>query len=156
MTDLCAPLPLSTRSTEETRQVAAALAAIVEPGDLVLLVGDLGAGKTAFAGGLVHALGVSEPVPSPTFALAREYHGRLPVYHVDAYRTTSLTELVDLGLEEMLHGDGVTIVEWADKLLPLLPARAVTVTISGLGDEPREIDLSGPAEILAGVSEAGH
>jgi tRNA threonylcarbamoyladenosine biosynthesis protein TsaE len=75
---------------------------------------------------------------------------------VDAYRTASLTELVDLGLEEMLHGEGVTIVEWADKLLPLLPSRSVTVTIGGLGDEPREIELSGPPEILAGVSEAGH
>ncbi|HYS91890.1 MAG TPA: tRNA (adenosine(37)-N6)-threonylcarbamoyltransferase complex ATPase subunit type 1 TsaE, partial [Candidatus Acidoferrales bacterium] len=78
------------------------------------------------------------------------------VYHVDAYRTASLTELVDVGIDEMLHGEGVTVVEWADKLLPLLPPRAVTVTISGLGDEARSIQLTGPEEILGGVSEAGH
>ena len=70
--------------------------------------------------------------------LVNQYRGRLPVYHLDAYRTGSLTELVDLGLEEMLHGDGVTVVEWADKLLPLLPAaHDHACTSRGLGDEPR-------------------
>jgi tRNA threonylcarbamoyladenosine biosynthesis protein TsaE len=77
------------------------------------------------------------------------YRGRLPVYHLDAYRTESLSELLDLGVEEMLHGDGVTIIEWADKLLPLLPRESVIVRISGLGDEPREIVIEGPGEVLA-------
>jgi tRNA threonylcarbamoyladenosine biosynthesis protein TsaE len=144
------------RSAEETRALGERLGARLGKGDVVACIGALGAGKTCFLQGLARGLGVPTDVTSPTFVLVNEYHGRLPVYHVDAYRTTSLTELVDLGLEEMLHGDGVTIVEWADKLLPLLPVRALTVTISGLGDEPREIDLSGPPEILAGVSEAGH
>jgi tRNA threonylcarbamoyladenosine biosynthesis protein TsaE len=101
-------------------------------------------------------LGVETDVTSPTFVLVNEYQGRLRVYHVDAYRTASLTELVDVGIDEMLHGEGVTVVEWADKLLPLLPPRAVIVTISGLGDEARDIQLTGPEEILGGVSEAGH
>jgi tRNA threonylcarbamoyladenosine biosynthesis protein TsaE len=144
------------RSADETRALGERLGARLGTGDVVACIGALGAGKTCFLQGLARGLGVASDVTSPTFVLVNEYHGRLPVYHVDAYRTASLTELVDLGLEEMLHGEGVTIVEWADKLLPLLPARAITVTISGLGDEPREIELSGPAEILTGVSEAGH
>lgn len=144
------------RSADETRALGERLGARLGKGDVVACIGALGAGKTCFLQGLARGLGVLTDVTSPTFVLVNEYEGRLRVYHVDAYRTTSLTELVDLGMDEMLHGEGVTVVEWADKLLPLLPARAITVTISGLGDEPRNIELTGPAEILEGVSEAGH
>ena len=139
------------RSAEETQALGERLGARLGRGDVVACVGPLGAGKTCFLQGLARGLGVTTAVTSPTFVLINQYRGRLPVYHVDAYRTGSLAELVDLGLEEMLHGEGVTIVEWADKLLPLLPARTTTVTIAGLGDEPREIELTGPAEVLAGV-----
>ena len=114
-------------------------------------IGPLGSGKTCFLQGLARGLGVTADVTSPTFVLVNQYRGRVPVYHVDAYRTGSLTELMDVGVEEMLHGEGVTLVEWADKLLPLLPPRTITATIAGLGDEPRQIDLTGPAEVLAGV-----
>ena len=82
-------------------------------------------------------------MPSPSYTLVNKYPGRLPVYHLDAYRTSSLTELADIGVQEMLHGDGVTVVEWADKLLPLLPPRTITVAITGLGDEPRRITITG-------------
>ena len=147
---------LHSRSADETRALGERLGRRLGTGDVVACIGALGAGKTCFLQGLARGLGVLTDVTSPTFVLVNEYQGRLRVYHVDAYRTTSLTELVDIGIDEMLHGEGVTVVEWADKLLPLLPARAITVTISGLGDEPRDIELTGPAEILAGVSEAGH
>jgi tRNA threonylcarbamoyladenosine biosynthesis protein TsaE len=139
------------RSAQETQALGARLGRRLGRGDVVACIGLLGAGKTCFLQGLARGLGVMTDVTSPTFVLVNQYRGRLPVYHVDAYRTGSLTELVDLGLEEMLHGEGVTVVEWADKLLPLLPARTVTVTIAGLGDEPRQIELAGPAEVLAGV-----
>lgn len=139
------------RSAQETQALGARLGARLGRGDVVACIGPLGAGKTCFLQGLARGLGVMTDVTSPTFVLVNQYRGRLPVYHVDAYRTGSLTELVDLGLEEMLHGEGVTVVEWADKLLPLLPPRTVTVTIAGLGDEPRQIELAGPAEVLAGV-----
>ena len=139
------------RSAEETQALGERLGARLGRGDVVACIGPLGAGKTCFLQGLARGLGVTTAVTSPTFVLVNQYRGRVPVYHVDAYRTGSLTELVDLGLEEMLHGEGVTIVEWADKLLPLLPPRTMTVTITGLGDEPRQIDLAGPAEVLAGV-----
>jgi tRNA threonylcarbamoyladenosine biosynthesis protein TsaE len=139
------------RSAQETQALGERLGARLGRGDVVACIGPLGAGKTCFLQGLARGLGVMTDVTSPTFVLVNQYRGRLPVYHVDAYRTGSLTELVDLGLEEMLHGEGVTVVEWADKLLPLLPPRTVTVTIAGLGDEPRQIELAGPAEVLAGV-----
>ena len=139
------------RSALETQALGERLGGRLGGGDVVACIGPLGAGKTCFLQGLARGLGVMTGVTSPTFVLVNHYRGRLPVYHVDAYRTGSLTELVDLGLEEMLHGEGVTVVEWADKLLPLLPPRTVTVTIAGLGDEPRQIELAGPAEVLAGV-----
>jgi tRNA threonylcarbamoyladenosine biosynthesis protein TsaE len=139
------------RSAEETQALGNRLAARLGSGDVVACIGPLGAGKTCFLQGLARGLGVTTGVTSPTFVLVNHYRGRMPVYHVDAYRTGSLTELVDLGLEEILHGEGVTLVEWADKLLPLLPPRTVMVTIAGLGDEPRVIELAGPVEVLAGV-----
>ncbi len=81
---------------------------------------------------------------SPTFVLINEYRGRVPVHHVDAYRTASLAELQDLGLPELFAGGGVTVVEWADKLLALLPPDAIEVTIEGVGDEPRRITIRRP------------
>lgn len=133
---------VETASPEETRRAGERLGARLQPGDVVALIGELGAGKTCFIQGLAHGLGVTGDVTSPTFVLVNEYRGRLPIHHLDAYRTGSLTELADIGIEEMLHGDGVTVIEWADKLLPLLPARTITVRLSGLGDEPRRIAIT--------------
>ena len=132
------------RSPEETQAIGERLGARLAAGAVVACHGELGAGKTCFLQGLVRGLGVTSDVTSPTFVLVNQYRGRLPVYHLDAYRTGSLTELVDLGLEEMLDGDGVTVIEWADKLLPLLPARTIHVRIEGLGDEPRRIAIDEP------------
>jgi tRNA threonylcarbamoyladenosine biosynthesis protein TsaE len=132
------------RSPEETQAIGERLGGRLVAGSVVACTGELGAGKTCFLQGLARGLGVTGDVTSPTFVLVNHYRGRLPVYHLDAYRTGSLTELVDLGLEEMLHGDGVTVIEWADKLLPLLPARTIHVHLSGLGDELREIRIQEP------------
>jgi len=141
---------LISRSPAETQALGERLGARLRPGAVVACTGELGAGKTCFLQGLARGLGVTADVTSPTFVLINQYRGRLPVYHLDAYRTGSLTELVDLGLEEMLDGDGVTVIEWADKLLPLLPPRTIRVHLSGLGDEPREIVIEEP------VSDSGH
>jgi tRNA threonylcarbamoyladenosine biosynthesis protein TsaE len=132
------------RSIEETQAVGEELGARLEPGAVVACVGELGAGKTCFLQGVARGLGVRGDVTSPTFVLVNVYRGRFPVYHMDAYRTDSLLEVVDLGLEEMLGGDGVTLIEWADKLRQLLPARAIVVRITGLGDEPRRIEVEEP------------
>jgi tRNA threonylcarbamoyladenosine biosynthesis protein TsaE len=136
----------ASRSPEDTQAIGERLGARLEAGDVVACIGELGAGKTCFLQGLARGLGVQADVTSPTFVLINQYRGRLPVYHVDAYRTESLTELVDQGVEELFHGDGVVVVEWANKLLPLLPPHAITVTITGLGDEPRQIAIEGPRE----------
>lgn len=139
----------ATRAPEETAALGERLGATLAPGAVVGLVGELGAGKTVFVQGVVRGLGVTAPATSPTFVLVNEYRGRLPVHHVDAYRTGSLTELVDLGLLELFDGDGVTVVEWADKLAPLLPPRTILVEIAGLGDEPRTVTIRRGSDVPA-------
>jgi tRNA threonylcarbamoyladenosine biosynthesis protein TsaE len=128
-------------SPDATAAAGERLGARLRPGDVVGLTGVLGAGKTCFVQGLVRGLGVTTAATSPTFVLVNEYRGRLPVYHVDAYRTLSLTELLDLGFDELLSGDGVTVVEWADRCEALLPSRTIRVHIDGVGDEPRRITI---------------
>ena len=129
---------------DATTAAGRALGRTLGAGDVVALYGGLGSGKTCFTQGLVAGLDVVTHATSPTFVLVNEYHGRLPVHHVDAYRSGSYSELVDLGLPELLGGDGVTIVEWADKAEPLLPERAVRVRIDGVGEEPRTITIEDP------------
>jgi tRNA threonylcarbamoyladenosine biosynthesis protein TsaE len=140
-------------SPEDTQAAGERLGARLQPGAVVACIGELGAGKTCFLQGLARGAGVTGDVTSPTFVLVNQYRGRCPVYHLDAYRAGSLTELLDLGIEEMLHGDGITVIEWADKLRPLLPADTLTVTISGLGDEPRRIVIEGPAALIGAGAE---
>jgi tRNA threonylcarbamoyladenosine biosynthesis protein TsaE len=134
---------LTADSTEATRELGARLGRAARPGEVVALYGDLGAGKTCLAQGVAAGLGVTGPVTSPTFILIAEHRGRLPLYHVDLYRTDRLDEIVALGLDELFDSDGVTVVEWAEKAEPILPARAVRVRIRGAGEEPREIEIEG-------------
>jgi len=133
-----------TRNPEETRALGEQLGAQLQPGAVVACIGELGAGKTCFLQGLARGLGVTSNVTSPTFVLVNHYRGRVPVFHLDAYRTEALTEVLELGLEEMMHGEGVTVIEWADKILPLLPAGTTMVRIIGLGEEPRRIEVEEP------------
>jgi tRNA threonylcarbamoyladenosine biosynthesis protein TsaE len=135
---------LTATTPEQTAAAGEALGRTLRAGDVVALYGELGAGKTCFVQGLVRGLEVGTQATSPTFVLVNEYRGRLPVHHVDAYRTSSLTELMDLGLLDLFGGDGVTLLEWADRAEPLLPGRAIRVRIEGLGDEPREVRIEDP------------
>ena len=131
----------ATDHVEQTRDLAAALAAHVVDGDLVMLVGDLGAGKTAFTQGFARALGVDGPVTSPTFTLAHRYVGRMVVNHLDAYRVEALAEAEDLALPELLE-DGVTVVEWGDNILTVLPSERLEIRITlGEGDDDRYLDI---------------
>ena len=133
---------LTTAAPSETQAIAAAIAGIVTDGDLMVLVGDLGAGKTAFTQGFCAALDVTEPVTSPTFTLANRYEGRLTVNHLDVYRIEALEEARDLALIELLD-DGVTLIEWGDVILPALPDDRLDVRITfGEGDDDRVLALT--------------
>jgi tRNA threonylcarbamoyladenosine biosynthesis protein TsaE len=130
------------RSVDHTRAMAAAMAELARPGDLLLLAGELGAGKTAFAQGFGAALGVTEPITSPTFTLASQYSGRLELNHLDVYRLEQLTEVLDIGLPEMLDEGGVTLVEWGDSIIPALPADYLLIRFTyGEGDDDRLVTL---------------
>lgn len=131
-----------TQSVEETKLVAAAIAELTRPGDVVLLAGELGSGKTAFAQGFGAALGIAEQITSPTFTLVNQYQGRLELNHLDVYRLDQLDEVLDLGLAEMLDEGGVTLIEWGDTIIPALPADYLEVRLSmGEGDEDRVVEL---------------
>jgi tRNA threonylcarbamoyladenosine biosynthesis protein TsaE len=135
---------IETRSEEETARVAATLAAGLPFGSVILLTGDLGAGKTAFVRGVAIGLGLDpDEVSSPTFTLVQEYRGagRLTLHHVDLYRLES-AEAEDLGLEELAAGGGVVAIEWAEKLSRPVPG-ATRVEIVDRGDDRREIRISG-------------
>jgi tRNA threonylcarbamoyladenosine biosynthesis protein TsaE len=131
-----------TTSVDDTKSLAAALGELARPGDLLLLVGELGAGKTAFAQGFGASLGVTETITSPTFTLAARYVGRLELNHLDVYRLDQLEEVFDLGLPELLDEGGVTLVEWGDVIAPMLPADYLEVRLAFADDEDeRQIEI---------------
>lgn len=141
-------IELVTASAEETRRLGQAVASVLEQGDVVALAGDLGAGKTTFVQGAAAALGVTQPVVSPTFTLVREYEGRVPVHHVDVYRLDRINDVLDLGFEEMLE-TGVTFIEWGDAVEALLPASSLMVRLTVPEDQ------AGPDRRLVGVAARG-
>jgi tRNA threonylcarbamoyladenosine biosynthesis protein TsaE len=122
---------VTTKSAAETERIGALLGQNLERGMVVVLTGELGAGKTAFARGVARGLGVRDPVTSPTFTLIQEYTGRLPLYHFDVYRLQEPGELADLGYDEYLEGDGVCLIEWGDLVRELLPPTYLEVHLSG-------------------------
>ncbi len=123
----------ATTSVDDTRSLAAEIASLSAPGDLIVLAGDLGTGKTAFAQGFARGLGVEEPVTSPAFILVRTYDGRLPLVHLDVYRLETMQEMVDLGIAELLDDGGVTLIEWGDAVTPALPADFLEVRLEAPG-----------------------
>jgi tRNA threonylcarbamoyladenosine biosynthesis protein TsaE len=132
---------VETLSPAATQALAAALAAVARPGDLISLVGDLGAGKTQFAKGFGAGLGVTETIVSPSFVLMAEYRGRLPLFHIDLYRLSGAAEALAGGLVDERQGEGVTLIEWAERLADAMPAGRLDVLIDGTGDDPRRIAL---------------
>ena len=124
---------LTTKTPEETQVLGENLGKCLEPGDTVLLFGDLGAGKTTLTQGLCNGLGLPEGeyIRSPTFTLINEYQAKFPIYHIDLYRMESLEEIEALGLEEVLFGKGVAIVEWSEKLFPIDTDKAPILGIDG-------------------------
>ena len=133
---------LVTRSEDETRAEGQNLSRSLQAGDVVLLTGDLGMGKTVFARGIAQGLGVSEDdVRSPSFTLVNRYDGRVTLYHIDLYRIDRPEDLAELGLEEVLGVDGIAVVEWAERLGPYRPVRVVSVRLVDGGGDVREITI---------------
>lgn len=141
-------LSVALQSAEATRALGAAVAEVLVAGDVVLLVGGLGAGKTTFTKGLVGALGVTEEVTSPTFTLLHLYPSTPPVAHVDCWRLDSLGEVADLGLDEILDDGGVAVIEWGELAAPLLGRDALTISLQ-LGENDDEAGEGRQASLYA-------
>lgn len=130
-------------SVEETIALAAKLAGKLKKRDCVALVGDLGSGKTVFTKGIARGLGVKKAqyVNSPTFVIIKEYRGRLPLYHFDLYRLLHPSMFDEMNYEEYFYGDGVTVIEWADKIRELLPKKYIEVRLTVAGENKRKIEI---------------
>jgi tRNA threonylcarbamoyladenosine biosynthesis protein TsaE len=136
-------------SPEDTESIAAAIGAALSPGDVVILTGDLGAGKTTFVRGLARGLGVTIGVKSPSFAIHLRYPGRIALHHLDLYRLKDGRDLSELGLEDVLEQEGVTAVEWGERLGDWLPDRALNIRFEDLGGTRRRLCMDGPAALMA-------
>ena len=149
-------IEITASSLSDTHQTAESVAEIIKSGDLILLVGDLGAGKTTFTQGFGVSLGVKEAITSPTFTLARTYQGTLEVHHLDVYRIDQIEEVRELALPEVFEGNSVTLIEWGDQILSALPkdhleisfeygeadsARLLTITANGSSWNSRMLAL---------------
>ena len=134
-------LELISRSPEQTQQLGRRIGEHALPGDVFLLLGELGTGKTCLTQGIARGLGIQEYVLSPTFVIMRELYGRLPLYHIDLYRLDNIEESMELGLDDYLYGNGVCVVEWAEKALSILPGKRFLVNIGYLPDTDTERSL---------------
>jgi tRNA threonylcarbamoyladenosine biosynthesis protein TsaE len=138
-------LRLTSNSPAETLAIARSLGEALLPGDVVALTGDLGAGKTLFCKGVGDALGIPpDRIVSPTFTIVTEHEGRFPLLHVDAYRLETAREAEEIGMRDLLSGDGVCLVEWAEKIAELLPTDCIQVRFTISGDDRREISVAAP------------
>ena len=139
---------------DDTESIAAAIGAHLAAGDVVVLTGDLGAGKTTFVRGLARALGVTIGVKSPSFAIHLRYPGRTPLHHLDLYRLNDVRDLAELGLEDILEQDGVTAVEWGERLGAWLPERALHIRFEDFGGTKRRLHIDGPAGLIERLERA--
>ncbi|MFC2038690.1 tRNA (adenosine(37)-N6)-threonylcarbamoyltransferase complex ATPase subunit type 1 TsaE [Chloroflexota bacterium] len=125
----------------QTQQLGRLIGELALPGDVLLLTGELGAGKTCLTQGIVWGLGIDEYALSPSFVIMRELHGRLPLYHMDLYRLDCIEESADLGLDDYFFGDGICVVEWAEKALSLMPKNHLGIKIEYVSDTGRGFSL---------------
>ncbi len=140
-------LEITSADVEQTRAWGKQLGTLLERGDVIALQGDLGAGKTNFTQGIAHGLGIAEDVNSPTFILANEYFsGRLPLYHIDAYRVADAAEADAFGLDDYLNSDGVTVIEWAERVRDALPTDALWVVFEYRGENERALEFRASGE----------
>ena len=148
------PVESISRRPEDTQNIGRTLGAHAQPGHVFLLVGDLGAGKTCLTQGVLWGLGVDEYARSPSFVLVSQYRGRLTIYHIDLYRLGTPAEVGDLGLDEYLYGDGLCVVEWADRLPTLFLEDHLKIRIERLGQNQRRLAVSTNGPDYSGLMDA--
>jgi tRNA threonylcarbamoyladenosine biosynthesis protein TsaE len=148
-------LKLNSHSPEQTQLLGSYLGELAQEADVFLLTGELGTGKTCLAQGIAHGLDIKEYAFSPSFVIFREYHGRLPLYHIDFYRLEHIEEIADLGLEEYFYGDGVCVVEWAEKGLQIVPRDNLLISLhySPASETQRSICLKPQGERYQKLTE---
>lgn len=134
-------MEIKTFTPEETYNLGVKIGTQLKSGDIVVLNGDLGAGKTHLTKGIAEGLEVSDYITSPTFTIVNEYSGRLPLYHFDVYRIEDINEMYEIGFEEYIYGRGVSIIEWGDMIRELLPEGVIDIRISKLQEDERKITI---------------
>ena len=134
-------LDFISHSEAQTRRLGSRLAPLLKPGDVLVLNGDLGSGKTRWVQGVCQGLGITEPVVSPTFTLVNEYQGRWPVYHIDLYRITDPSEVLTFGLEDYLFGAGISLIEWGNRAIDFLPDSYLAIELYHLEETKRRVVL---------------
>lgn len=135
-------LKLTTHSSEETIALGEILGAMLKPGDVLAMRGTLAAGKTTITKGIAKALGVTDNITSPTFCIISEYEGaKMPLYHMDVYRLDNAEDFINLGVDDLIYGNGVSIIEWSEKIQSELPPKTITVQITPNEDSTRTIEL---------------
>jgi tRNA threonylcarbamoyladenosine biosynthesis protein TsaE len=152
---------IQTKSASQTIRLGKRIGGLLQPGDVVALVGELGAGKTQFIKGLAEGAGVGKPtyISSPSFTLINEYPGRVPFYHVDLFRLEQEKDAEELGLDDYFQGDGISAIEWADKIPSLLPKDMLLIHIAYTGKNSRSLEIIGKGkhyeDLVKGLSEFG-
>ena len=134
-------LTFTTSSAEETITLGEKIGRLLKKGDIIAMQGTLAAGKTTITKGIAKALGISETITSPTFCLISEYQGTMPLYHMDVYRLDGTEDFINLGTDDMLYGDGVSIIEWSEKIMDELPSNTIVLKITPQDDGKRLIEI---------------
>ena len=134
-------LTFTTSSAEETIELGKKIGKFLKKGDIIAMQGTLAAGKTTITKGIAQALGITETITSPTFCLISEYQGNMPLYHMDVYRLEGTEDFINLGTDDMLYGDGVSIIEWSEKIMDELPSSTIILKITPQDDGKRLIEI---------------
>jgi tRNA threonylcarbamoyladenosine biosynthesis protein TsaE len=134
-------LTFTTSSAEETIELGKKIGKLLKKGDIIAMQGTLAAGKTTITKGIAQALGITETITSPTFCLISEYEGTMPLYHMDVYRLDGTEDFINLGTDDMLYGDGVSIIEWSEKIMEELPSSTIILKITPQEDGKRLIEI---------------
>ena len=134
-------MTFTTHSPEETIEIGKKIGTLLQKGDVLALQGTLAAGKTTITKGIAQSLGVKDVITSPTFCLISEYEGKMPLYHMDVYRLDGAEDFANLGTEDMLYGNGISIIEWSEKIMSELPKKTIKIVITPNEDGSRSIAI---------------